>query len=60
MRKSGGTIVEKRNTVIQLCEAVAREADLRKLNALILEISVLLEAEEQRLKDDRGADAHRN
>jgi len=48
--------VEKRRSVMEeklmeLCELASNEQDPQKLRVLILQISVLLEAKEQRLRD---------
>jgi hypothetical protein len=43
--------MEEQERVMQLYELAANEHDLQKLRGLILEISILLEAKEQRLKD---------
>jgi hypothetical protein len=44
--------MEEKEKIIQLCELAANERDLQKLRRLILEISILLEAKEQRLKNE--------
>ena len=43
--------MEEKKTLIQLCELAANEKDLEKLRRLILDISILLEAKEQSLKE---------
>jgi hypothetical protein len=43
--------MEEKEKNMQLCELAAHEHDLQKLRGLILEISKLLEAKEQRRKD---------
>jgi hypothetical protein len=56
--------MDEKEQLIRLCQLAADEKDLQKLRRLIMDISILLEAKEQRLKNGtprpQQADTHQH